>query len=124
LLRGIDGERLLLGGEEQPLTVSREAVEANWLGAYIVVWPQAAGWPAEVKRGDSGPAVATIMAMATRVDEPYYGGHVFDAAFENWLKSFQIRNGLTADGIIGRNTLLHLMTASIEEPQLLQEWEY
>jgi murein L,D-transpeptidase YcbB/YkuD len=63
------------------------------------------------------------MAMAARVDIPYRGGHVFDAAFENWLKSFQLRNGLDADGIIGRNTLLHLMTASIEEPQLLLSWD-
>ena len=124
LLRGIDGERLLVGDAEQPLTVSREAVDAHWFGTYIVAWPQAAGWPAEVQRGDSGPAVATIMAMASRVDLPYFGGHVFDGNFESWLKSFQIRNGLEADGIVGKNTLLHLMTASIEDPQLLQEWEY
>jgi murein L,D-transpeptidase YcbB/YkuD len=48
---------------------------------------------------------------------------VFDAAFELWLKTFQLRNGLEADGIVGRNTLLHLMTTSIEEPQLLKVWE-
>jgi general secretion pathway protein A len=123
LLRGIDNERLLLGGEGNAINSSRQAVETRWLGAYIVVWPQAAGWPREVKRGDNGPAVATIMAMATRVEDPYFGGHVFDMTFENWLKSFQFKNGLEADGVIGRNTLLHLMTASIEEPQLLQEWE-
>ena len=122
LLQGVDDDRLLLGGPTQNLTVTREAVDAQWLGAYLIAWPQAPGWPAEVGRGDGGPAVATIMAMAARVDVPYRGGHVFDAAFETWLKSFQLRNGLEADGIIGRNTLLHLMTASIEEPRLLETW--
>jgi murein L,D-transpeptidase YcbB/YkuD len=61
--------------------------------------------------------------MASQVDEPYNGEPVFDAAFELWLKDFQARNGLEADGIVGRNTLLHLMTASIQEPRLLETWE-
>lgn len=114
LLRGMDEKRLLVGTPGQSLTVSKGSVDARWLGAYFVAWPQAPGWPAEVERGNSGPAVATIMEMATRVDVPYHGGQVFDAAFELWLKGFQVRNGLQADGIVGRNTLLYLMTTSID----------
>jgi general secretion pathway protein A len=48
LLQGADDDRLLLGGPTQNLTVAREAVDAQWLGAYLIAWPQAAGWPAEV----------------------------------------------------------------------------
>ena len=123
LLQGLDDKRVLMGTTDQLLTVSRAALESRWLGAYLVVWPQSSGWPAYVGRGNSGPAVATIMEMATRVDVPYHGEQVFDAAFELWLKTFQLRNGLEADGIVGRNTLLHLMTASIKEPKLLQAWD-
>jgi general secretion pathway protein A len=123
LLQGVDADRLLVGTADQSLTVSRESVESRWLGTYLVAWPQAAGWPPFIGLGDKGPAVATIMEMATRVDDPYTGEQVFDAAFELWLKNFQIRNGLDSDGIVGRNTLLHLMTASIEEPKLLRTWE-
>jgi len=123
LLQGVDRNRLLVGVPQQLSTVSKESVEASWLGTYLVAWPQAAGWPLFIGRGDTGPAVATIMKMATLVDVPYHGNQVFDAAFELWLKSFQARNGLEADGIVGRNTLLHLMTASIKEPKLLRTWE-
>ena len=123
LLQGVDSDRLLVGVPEQLTTVSRESVESSWLGTYLVAWPQAAGWPPLIGRGDKGPAVATIMEMATLVNVPYHGDQVFDAAFELWLKSFQTRNGLEADGIVGRNTLLHLMTASINEPKLLRTWE-
>jgi len=123
LLQGIEGDRLLVGTRDQPLTVSKASVESRWLGTYLVAWPQASGWPNYIGRGDSGPAVATIMDMASRVQEPYNGEQVFDAAFELWLKDFQARNGLKPDGIVGRNTLLHLMTASIDEPQLLRTWE-
>jgi general secretion pathway protein A len=123
LLQGVDADRLLVGTAEQLRTVSRESVESSWLGTYLVVWPQAAGWPPIVGRGDTGPAVATIMEMASLVDVPYHGDRVFDAAFELWLRGFQARNGLKADGIVGRNTLLQLMTASIQEPKLLRIWE-
>ena len=123
LLQGVDSDRLLVGTTEQLTTVSRESVESSWLGTYLVVWPQAAGWPPFVGRGDTGPAVATIMEMASLVDVPYHGDREFDAAFELWLQGFQTRNGLEADGIVGRNTLLHLMTASIQEPKLLRTWE-
>ena len=122
LLHGIDGDRLLVGATDQLQTVSKESVELRWLGSYLVVWPQASEWPAVVQRDDSGPAVTTIIEMATRVDLPYHGEQRFGAAFERWLKSYQIRNGLQADGIVGRKTLLYLMTASIDDPKLLQSW--
>ena len=121
LLRGMDEERLLVG-DGQPITVTRDSVENLWLGTYFVAWPQASGWPAEIGRGDNGPAALTVIEMAARVNVPYQGAQLFDASFEHWLKGFQLRNGLEADGIVGRHTLLYLMTASIEEPQLLQTW--
>jgi peptidoglycan hydrolase-like protein with peptidoglycan-binding domain len=123
LLQGIDGDSLLVGAGGQLTTVSKTSVESRWLGSYLVAWPQAAGWPPIIGRESTGQAVVTVMEMAARVDDPYNGEQIFDAAFELWLKDFQIRNGLEADGIVGRNTLLHLMTASIDEPKLLQTWK-
>ena len=122
LLQGIDGDRVLIGAEGDLQTVSKESVELLWLGSYLVAWPQASEWPAVVKRGDDGSAVSTIMEMATRVDVPYHGEQTFGADFEGWLKSYQIRNGLESDGIVGRKTLLYLMSASIDDPQILQSW--
>jgi general secretion pathway protein A len=122
LLHGMNKNRLLVGAADRLKTVSKDSVESRWLGTYLVAWPQAPEWPVVVRRGDTGPAVTTIIEMAARVDVPYHGEQAFDADFESWLRGFQTRNGLQADGIVGRNTLLHLMTASIEEPQLLQNW--
>lgn len=123
LLLGMDKDNLRVGSPAQALTVTKESVDKLWLGSYLVTWPQGPGWPFVVGLGDTGPAVTTIMGMAERVAFPYQGGLLFDVPFEAWLKAFQTRNGLEADGIVGRHTLLYLMTASIEEPHLLQTWD-
>jgi murein L,D-transpeptidase YcbB/YkuD len=61
------------------------------------------------------------MDMATLADPAWGGGGVFDANFEAWLMAFQRRNGLAADGIVGPNTLIHLMAPTISEPRLVTE---
>lgn len=119
LLRGFHAEKLLIDGNESVLEVDRDFVEERWFGEYIIAWPQSPDWPDEIKRGESGTAVDIVMEMATLVEPPWHGGGVFDSRFENWLRSFQQRHGLKADGIIGPNTLIYLMAPTIAEPRLI-----
>lgn len=123
LLRGIDNGRVMVGIPEDSRTVERQALEPRWLGAFLVAWPQAPNWPREVGRGDAGPAVDTILALASKAGFTDRGAAAFDSDFENWLVSFQLRNGLDADGIVGPKTLLYLMKSSIDEPRLLSDWD-
>jgi general secretion pathway protein A len=119
LLRGMTPLGLLVGDEHAPMEVSRAAVENHWLGEFIVPWPQAPDWPGQIQRGESGVAVNIITEMAGFADPAWLGGAVFDENFESWLKAFQRRNGLKADGIVGPNTLLYLMAPTISEPRLI-----
>mgnify|MGYP001826308933 FL=1 len=119
VLRGYDGEQLVVGSEQNSLTVPRGIIEEMWLGEYLVAWPQAPDWPVEIRKGESGPAVDIVMQMASFAQPPWQGSGEFDAGFESWLMSFQQRNGLVADGIIGPNTLIHLMAPTIDQPRLL-----
>ena len=123
LLRGMQENLLLLGAGDAPTSFSRAEVESMWLGDYIVAWPQAPGWPVEIKRGESGAAVEIVMKMAGQASPAWPGGEVFDASFEMWLMAFQRQHGLDADGIIGPRTLLYLMAPTITEPRLLTAWE-
>jgi general secretion pathway protein A len=119
LLRGMTPLGLLVGDEHAPMEVSRAAVDNRWLGEFIVPWPQAPDWPGQIQRGESGVAVNIITEMAGFADPAWLGGAVFDENFESWLKAFQRRNGLEADGIVGPNTLLYLMAPTISEPRLI-----
>jgi len=116
---GFSENGLLVGRGEDMIEVSREAVERHWLGEYIITWPQAPGWPGEIQRGESGAAVDIVMEMAAFAKPAWNGGGIFDAGFESWLMTFQQRNGLKADGIIGPNTLIYLMSPTITEPRLI-----
>jgi peptidoglycan hydrolase-like protein with peptidoglycan-binding domain len=119
LLQGMGDGYLLLGGGDQPVRVNRDDVDAMWLGDYIVAWPQAPDWPLQISRGEAGTAVDIAMQMAKQAQPAWTGGGVFDANFELWLMTFQRRNGLEPDGIIGPKTLLYLMAPTIVEPRLL-----
>ncbi len=119
VLLGFSGEGLLVGSSEKPVTVTREAIENHWLGEYLVAWPQAADWPVQIRRGESGVAVDIVMEMAGYAEPAWTGEGVFDSGFETWLMTFQRRNGLRADGIIGPNTLIYLMAPTITQPRLI-----
>jgi general secretion pathway protein A len=121
VLRGFAGGALLVGEDETAMPVSRDAIEQRWLGEYFVVWPQAPDWPAEIRRGESGAAVDIVMKMAAFAEPAWSGSGIFDEQFEAWLMSFQRRNGLRADGIIGPRTLMHLVAPTIAHPRLVVE---
>lgn len=119
LLRGFADDRVLVGQSEDGREVKRGDIEQHWLGEFVVAWPQAPDWPVQIRRGDTGPAVDIVMQMAVLSDPPWQGSGQFDEAFEEWLVSFQRNRGLDPDGIIGPNTLIHLMSPTIDEPRLL-----
>jgi len=119
LLRGATAEGLLVGSGNEPQLVAQSEVEQLWLGDFIVVWPQAEGWPAEIRRGESGDAVDIVMEMAKLAEMPWRGSGMFDAGFEAWLMAFQRQHGLDPDGIVGPNTLLYLMAPTISNPRLI-----
>jgi general secretion pathway protein A len=123
ILRGLAGQQVLLGAGEDVKSLAREVVEPMWLGEYLVAWPQAPGWPNQIRRGETGTAVDIVLQMATLAEPAWDGGDRFDDRFESWLLAFQRRHGLIADGIIGPKTLLYLMAPGISEPRLLTSIE-
>ena len=119
VLRGFSQGGLLVGSGDNVIEVSRDAVEAQWLGEYIVAWPQAPDWPGQIRRGESGVAVDIVMDMAGLAEPAWSGAGIFNADFESWLMTFQRQRGLKADGIVGPNTLIYLMAPTITQPRLI-----
>lgn len=71
-----------------------------------------------LKRGVKDPVVSQLRARLNQLGYSVsdQGGNVFDQEFEDVLKQYQTKNGLTADGIIGtRSEVLRALNFSVNQ---------
>lgn len=109
---------ILVGSERRILP--QETLEVYWLGHYQSVWRMPNYVPRVLRAGDRGPAVvwikdqlASMEGFAVNPDDPYFGPALVSA-----IELFQQSQGLSADGVVGPETLMALSTASPGGPQL------
>jgi general secretion pathway protein A len=101
-----------------------EQVEQSWYGDYILLLQTPPDGRLFMKVGDQGPVVSWLrqqLELAQGVVIPAADPLVFDFDLQKQVLGFQRKHGLVADGIVGKNTIIHLNTASGREgvPRLL-----
>lgn len=101
-----------------------EQVERSWYGDYTLLLQLPPGGRLFLKIGDQGPVVSWLRLQLERaqgVSLPAADPLVFDFALQKQVLEFQRNHGLVTDGIVGKNTIIHLNTASGREgvPRLL-----
>jgi general secretion pathway protein A len=92
-------------------------LERQWLGEFMVVWPDSGHI---FQRGDRGSEVAGIKRLAGVQRQAAWEGNAeahFDAAFEQWVMDFQARHGIASDGMVGPATRLFLTTGASTPPR-------
>ncbi|NNE63780.1 MAG: AAA family ATPase [Gammaproteobacteria bacterium] len=90
-------------------TVSIDALEARWRGQYQLLWKTSPQGYAIIRPGNRGEEVAwlTGQLIAAGIDSLQQQA-VYDARVVEAVKTFQRDQGLVADGIAGRQTLIRL----------------
>ncbi|HAJ93135.1 MAG TPA: peptidoglycan-binding protein [Gammaproteobacteria bacterium] len=101
-----------------------EQVEQSWYGDYILLLQAPPDGRLFMKVGDHGPVVTWLrqqLEQAQGVSIPAADPLDFDYVLQKQVLVFQRSHGLVADGIVGKNTMIHLNTASGREgvPRLL-----
>ena len=99
-------------------------VENSWYGDYTVLLQVPPGGRLYLRVGDHGPVVSWLrqqLELAQGVSITAPDPLSFDFALQKQVLAFQRAHGLVADGIVGKNTMIHLNTASGREgvPRLL-----
>jgi general secretion pathway protein A len=113
---------VIIGNELYRLAI--EQVEQSWYGDYILLLQTPPDGRLFMKIGDQGPVVSWLrqqLELAQDVVIPAADPLVFDFDLQKQVLDFQRKHGLVADGIVGKNTIIHLNTASDREdvPRLL-----
>jgi general secretion pathway protein A len=105
----------------------RERVElaafvARFGGEFTTFWKMPRGFREQVAEGDRGPDVDWIAARLAQINGVAVPAEnrPFDGQTQNWLRAFQAKQNLKADGVAGPRTYMRLNQLSgVEEPRLL-----
>ncbi len=111
--------RLWLGGGR--FDTDRLALERAWRGDYAAVWRGPAFLAPTPVLGDSGPAVDWIhdrLRDRAGLNLPEAGPAVLDTTSVAAVRRIQTAHGLTADGVVGPETLLALSSGDRDGPRL------
>ena len=118
VLQHLDDEdaELVIGTELYRLSV--EQVDRYWYGEYLLLYQTPPGGSLYLKAGDRGADVDWLrrqLELALDVDIPAADPQLFDYPLQQQVLDFQRSQGLAADGIVGKNTLIHLNSRSGRE---------
>jgi general secretion pathway protein A len=107
---------LMIGTDLYRLSV--EQVDRYWYGEYLLLVQVPPGGSLNLKVGDRGADVDWLrrqLEQALDVVIPAADPQLFDYPLQQQVLDFQRSRGLTADGIVGENTLIQLNTRSERE---------
>jgi len=104
---------LMIGTELYRLSI--EQVDRHWYGEYVLLYQTPPGGSMYLKTGDRGADVDWLrrqLELALDIDIPANDSQLFDFPLQQQVLNFQRSQGLVADGIVGKNTLIHLNSRS------------
>ncbi len=117
-LRHLDGSEveLMMGSALYRTTI--EQVDRYWFGDYSLLLQATPTGRLYLKMGDRSPDVNWIrqqLEIAQGVRIPAADPDLFDFALQKQVLAFQRSQGLMADGIVGKNTLIQLNSSTGRE---------
>jgi general secretion pathway protein A len=112
---GEERATLAVGGKEQ--TFPLDEIDQVWDGSFILVWKAPPIRSRLISRGMQGADVAWLRERLDAFEgktSKGAGPDVYDATLEQRVVAFQKSRALTADGLVGDETLLQLTLATRE----------
>ncbi len=126
LLQGVGPKHVRIDLTGTRYELARSSLSKLWSGDFIALWRLPPDIPASLARGDSGPSVGWVQdrlatfdnGVATKTHTP-----TFDADLEARVRKLQTAYGITADGLIGPETLFALSALDDAGPHLARTVE-
>ncbi|WP_432471294.1 AAA family ATPase [Amphritea sp. HPY] len=121
-LVAIDGERADIRIDGRKLEVSLAELKRWWRNVYTVFWQMPPGYDGVIQPGNESRNTLWLDKQLALIQGRRAGrrdSSVYDWALVKQVKQFQQSKGLTADGIVGPKTSIHLNTATGQSVPLL-----
>lgn len=108
-LKAIEGNKLVLQFGDHEVRMTQEKLNPLWQGEYRLFWKMPDGFIEHTKHGDTGPVVRWLTDAIYTIDNVNISpADRFSKKVEDWLMLFQMENGLVADGILGKHSVIML----------------
>ena len=125
LLTALDKTAVRLEDTDGSIVVPIERFLAGWSGRYLYLWQPPQSFNTLTVGDRNAPAVSWLQDQLVIIDqnsERIITGGRYTAAIAQKVTSFQSQQALTADGVVGRETVMRLnQLASPQHPQLVGE---
>jgi general secretion pathway protein A len=125
LLTVLDKTAVRLQGTDGSIVVPIEKFLAGWSGRYLYLWQPPQSFNTLTAGDRNAPAVSWLQDQLAIIDqnsERIITGGRYTAAIAQTVASFQSQQALTADGVVGRETVMRLnQLANPQHPRLLGE---
>jgi len=125
LLTGLDKTAVRLQGTDGSTVVPLENFLTGWSGRYLYLWQPVQSFNTLTAGDRNAPAVSWLQDQLAIIDhnsERIITGGRYTAAIAQKVASFQSQQALTADGVVGRETVMRLnQLANPQHPRLLGE---
>ncbi len=82
-----------------------------WYGQFILLWKKPENYSAAINPGDNGNIVNWLQAQFPAAGSST-SSNIYDDSLKTKVKNFQASHGLSADGIVGPVTIIHLNAQS------------
>ncbi|GGO80100.1 ATPase AAA [Marinobacterium nitratireducens] len=121
----VNDEQALLMIDGKSVAVPYRELEQAWPGSYTLFWRLPPGYQAPIWPGSSGAAVEWLSQTMAQLE----GGvqlmahNTYDTRMVQQVRYFQMRQGLTVDGVVGPKTAIHLNTRTRQDLPLLSSEE-
>lgn len=122
----LDDRQVTLQSARGEIQISRESFTNAWAGSYLYLWKAPRGYDGVLYEGSVNPDVVDwLQNRLAKIDTgatPLITGGRYTAGVSEHVRRFQQRHGMTADGLLGRQTIMQIYRLSGEHlPWLSRE---
>lgn len=115
-ITAIEDNMAMLVSGNTTYTIPLEDLDKYWFGQYVLLWKKPQFYSSAITPGDSGNIIHWLNVHLAKINNrPLLHetvANTYDSELVETVKAFQSSHGLTADGIIGPVTIIHINTLS------------